>query len=63
MSKVYLSTKELCERFQRGRTTIYRWMDDKENPFPKPTIGNGSGKNLWKVTDVENWEKSQEKAA
>lgn len=61
MEKVYFNINELCERFQRERTTLYRWMNRETNPFPKPRIGGS--KNLWAVKDVEAWEASLQEIA
>ncbi len=37
---VVLTPKQICERFQISRMTLYRWRKEYHD-FPKPVWGNG----------------------
>ncbi|WP_433925083.1 helix-turn-helix transcriptional regulator [Vreelandella sp. 21] len=56
MTKGYLTTREVCERYSIGRTTLYRWMQRKSSPFPAPAISGNAGQNRWRIEDIENYE-------
>jgi len=52
----YQSDKQLAEKYEVARGTIWRWV--KENDFPKP-VKLGSGCTRWKSSAVEEWEASK----
>jgi prophage regulatory protein len=54
MVNQYLTDKQLAARFSVGRTTIWRWVREKN--FPSP-VRLGEAVTRWKLIDVELWEK------
>lgn len=56
---VYLSDKQLAERYQVGRATPWRWA--QEGLLPSP-IKLSPGCTRWKLSDIEAWEESREVA-
>lgn len=56
MTRHYLTTVEVCERFGISRTTLYRWRTRPNNPFPAPRISNTAGNNRWAIADIERYE-------
>lgn len=53
----YLSDKQLAERYQIARVSVWRWI--KENHFPKP-VKLGPGCTRWRYSDILEWEKKRE---
>jgi predicted DNA-binding transcriptional regulator AlpA len=56
---MYLSDKQVAERYGVSRVTIWRWVrkpaGKDTTPFPHPiTLSPGCVR--WKASDVENWE-------
>jgi len=49
----YLTDKQIAERYNVGRTTCWRWV--QEQNFPKP-IKLSPGTTRWKLSDIEKWE-------
>lgn len=56
-SQVYLADTGVSIRYSVSRSTIWRWL--KEGKFPKP-IRLGEGSTRWRLSDLEDWEKSKE---
>lgn len=58
MQGPYMKTFDVGQRYG-GVTarTIHRWQETRN--FPKPAISYRGGSNLWKVSDIEKWEKMQ----
>lgn len=54
---IYLSDKQLANRYGVTRTTIWRWS--RVNQFPKP-VRLGSGCTRWALRAVEAWEERRE---
>lgn len=64
MTKGYLTTADLCTRYNCSSRTIHRWMNKDSCPFPQPRMRPSGSHNLWAIEDVENWEQQEaEKAA
>ena len=59
MGQIYLSDKQLAERFSVGRATIWRWIKDQN--FPKP-IKLSENCTRWRLSDVEQWETTRYQA-
>ncbi|WP_084619943.1 AlpA family phage regulatory protein [Devosia chinhatensis] len=58
---MYLSDKQLAERFSIKRTSVWRWV--KVDPsFPRP-IRLTAKCTRWRETEILAWEKSREGAA
>jgi prophage regulatory protein len=58
---VYLSAKQMADRFSVGIATIWRWSRTRSDfPMPKRL---GENCTRWKLADVENWEANREGAA
>jgi prophage regulatory protein len=53
---VFLSDKDLGERYQVHRTTIWRWI--KTCGFPKP-VTLSPGCTRWQETVIQSWEASK----
>jgi prophage regulatory protein len=51
---MYLSDKQLAERFSVARTTVWRWMRT-DVTFPRP-VSLSPGCTRWRLADVEAWE-------
>ena len=56
----YISDKQLSERLEVSRQTIWRWV--REGNLPKP-IKLGSNCTRWKLSEIEAWEASKGAAA
>ncbi|MAN58245.1 MAG: AlpA family transcriptional regulator [Flavobacteriaceae bacterium] len=56
----YISDKQLSERLEVSRQTVWRWV--REGNLPRP-IKLGSNCTRWRLSDVEAWETSKEAAA
>lgn len=56
----YLSDKQVSERYDVSRATIWRWV--RNGSFPSP-IRITAGCTRWKLPDLEAWEAQQEGAA
>lgn len=50
---IYLSDRQLSERFSVHRTTVWRWM--REEGFPRP-VHLSANCTRWRLSDVESWE-------
>lgn len=57
---IFLSDKELAERFGITRQSIWRWVSTTDFPAP---VKLSPGCSRWRLADVENWEKSKASAA
>lgn len=57
---MYLSDKQVADRFSVSRQTIWRWRRVAE--FPSP-FSLSPGCTRWKLSDIEAWEAAQEEAA
>ena len=52
-NQVYLSDKQLAERYGVARATVWRWI--RTSDFPKPRkITPGCSR--WPISDVVTWE-------
>lgn len=51
----YVSSNQLCKRFNKTSRTLLRWQTSMN--FPKPAISYPGGENLWDIADVIKWEK------
>ena len=54
---MYLSDKQLGDRFAVSRQTVWRWHR-VDQTFPR-AITLSPGCTRWKLADVENWEAEQ----
>lgn len=62
MQEQFISTSQLCERYNRSRNTLQRWQSTKG--FPKPVIQGGHGaESRWRESDIKAWEDRQLQAA
>lgn len=55
-NNTFFSDAELANRYRASRSTIWRWV--KEANFPKP-IKLTPGCTRWRLSDIEEWEKSR----
>lgn len=58
---MYLSDKQLSERFGVTRPTIWRWHRTDPN-FPR-AVSLSPGCTRWKLVDIEAWESTRATAA
>lgn len=49
----FVSVKEVLEKFNISRATLYRWIDDVELNFPKPKKVRGCI--FWVNESLDNW--------
>lgn len=55
---VYLNTRQLKERYGGlSRTSLWRLQKAPEKQFPEP-IQISSNKRLWRLRDLEAWERA-----
>ena len=54
---MYLSDRQLGDRFNVSRQTIWRWHRKDPN-FPR-AVELSPGCTRWKLAEIENWEASQ----
>lgn len=54
MSLLYLTDKQVADRFGVSRPTVWRWVRS-ENGFPKP-VTLSAGCSRWRLSDIEAWE-------
>ncbi|PKQ00927.1 MAG: AlpA family transcriptional regulator [Alphaproteobacteria bacterium HGW-Alphaproteobacteria-13] len=52
---MYFSDRQLGERFNVSRVTIWRWARDPAVKFPEP-VKLSPGCARWRLDDVEAWE-------
>ncbi|XKH00787.1 AlpA family phage regulatory protein [Marinobacter nauticus] len=52
----FLSDKQLSDRYEIHRATIWRWA--RNGDFPQP-VKIGKHCTRWKLADIEQWEASQ----
>lgn len=57
LNDTYLTDKQVAERYNVGRATAWRWVQDGD--FPKP-IKLSPGCTRWKLSDIEKWEAGKE---
>ena len=53
METVYLSDRDLAERYKASRATIWRWVSKRG--FPKP-VRFSPGCTRWNLDEIESWE-------
>jgi predicted DNA-binding transcriptional regulator AlpA len=54
---MYLSDKQLAERFSVTRPTVWRWHRT-DNSFPR-AVNLSPGCTRWRQSDIEAWEVAQ----
>lgn len=59
MTDIYLTTKEVANKYKISTRTVYRRMKAPDNPFPAPIIKMAGSSNLWLAKDVELWDARQ----
>ena len=53
----YLTTTGVCNRYHCDRKTLWRWQQKDINPMPKPAFNPSGSKNLYRIDELEEWEK------
>lgn len=54
---LYLSVRQVSERFGVNRASIWRWL--KTDPtFPKP-LSLTPGTSRWRLSELEEWERTK----
>ena len=53
---IYLTDKQVAERYQVGRATPWRWVQDRN--FPNP-VKLSPGCTRWQLSAIERWESEQ----
>lgn len=59
-TNTYLSDKTVATRYEVGRATVWRWV--QESKFPAP-VKLSPGCTRWKLSDIEEWEANQKQVA
>ena len=54
---LYVSDKQVADRYGVSRETIWRWK--REGDFPK-AVKLSRGMTRWRISDLEEWERSRE---
>lgn len=57
MSQIYLSDKQVSNRYGLHRSAPWRWLKTDPN-FPKPVLLS-RGCTRWKLSEIEAWEASR----
>lgn len=52
---VYLTNRQVRERYQIGNTTLYRWISDEHVGFPQP-VQLGPRCVRWDLSQLQAWE-------
>lgn len=52
-----ITSKEIADYFRVSRTTLYRWI--KEKNFPAPVIATSSRTRFWDRAEVDAWVKAE----
>ncbi len=55
MNDKYLNTKGLCDIFRCSSRTIFRRMQEQDNPLPPPAISRRGSSNLWSIRAIEEY--------
>jgi predicted DNA-binding transcriptional regulator AlpA len=58
MDEQFLPASKVRERYQITDVTIWRWMQNPNVKFPRPALNPSSRFRLWRLSDIEAWEKS-----
>lgn len=61
MTETYLTDLQLAARYSVHRSTIWRWISSDAR-FPPP-INLSPGCTRWKLSQIEEWEKTKNVAA
>lgn len=60
-NSTFLTSSSVCQRYQIGRTTLWRWENgEPQNGFPRPLAI--STRKRWRLSDLEAWEQSLQAA-
>lgn len=51
----YLSAPQVLKRFAISDMTLFRWLKNPENDFPRPIYFGP--RRYWKLPDLEAWER------
>lgn len=56
----YMTTKQVCRRYNITSRTLSRWQDETahHNPFPRPTKAAFGSTNRWSKEVVMAWEEA-----
>lgn len=57
---VWLNCRQLMQRLEISRSTLYNWL--KTGDFPRP-VKLGPNSNRWHVADIREWEEKHRKGA
>lgn len=53
---MFLTLKEVMERYKASRSSVYRWAGDPDDPFPQPgTVGVRCTR--WLIEDLEAYDR------
>lgn len=54
---MFLTLKEVMERYKASRSSVYRWAGDPDDPFPEPsTVGVRCTR--WLIEDLEAYDRT-----
>lgn len=53
---MFLTLKEVMERYKASKSSVYRWASDPEDPFPQSGVVGGRCKR-WLITDLEAYDR------
>ena len=54
---MFLTLKEVMERYKASRSSVYRWAGDPHDPFPQPgTVGVRCTR--WLIEDLEAYDRT-----
>jgi len=60
--ETFVSDRQLAERYDVNRASIWRWAKDRTNSFPKP-VQLGPQITRWKLSDILAFEAAKSAAA
>lgn len=62
MAAIYLSDRQVAERYNTHKTTPWRWAKTPTQDFPQP-VQLSAGCTRWRLSDLEAWEQAKTTAA
>lgn len=57
MADIFLSDKQIMERYEISRNTVWRWVRERPD-MPRP-FKLTPGCTRWRLADLEKWESSK----
>lgn len=53
---MFLTLKDVMERYKASKSSVYRWANDPDDPFPQSGVVGGRCKR-WLITDLDEYDR------